>query len=241
MTLNEFIAKYTGKFVEAGGSTNAQNQCVDLANQYISEVLLLPKILWTNAQDFPSKAGNKYQYILSTPTNAPSPGDLVIWKSTDKVGHIAIFVSGDEYTFKSFDENWPTGSPCKIVSHNYTNVLGWLHPESSPMMQIEEAKFSELVTKATKYDEFNKAGYSSVEQVNVKIAELSSKIGDYDRNIILLKQQIEELSKPETPAPETEMGYVEAEQVLSKMLPNGGKKTVRDDGTQEIEISYKLA
>lgn len=237
MTLNEFITKYTGKFVEAGGSANALNQCVDLGNQYISEVLLLPKIFFTNAQDFPSKAGNKYQYILNTPTGVPKPGDLMIFKSADGVGHISIFVEGDANSFKSFDQNFPTGSPCKIVTHNYNNVLGWLHPESSPMMQIEEAKFTELVTKATKFDEFVKAGYSSIEQVNVKTAELSSQISNYESEITKLKS---DLLAAQTQSPETETSFVEAEQILREMQPNGGKKTYWDDGQQEIEISYKL-
>jgi hypothetical protein len=126
-TLQEFINKWNGKYCEIAGSPSAANQCVDLANQWIRDGLGLPIIEWTNAVDFPKKASNKdYQYILNTPTGVPVAGDLIIWGGN--VGHIAIFVEGDTNSFKSFDQNYPTGSVCKIVTHNYNNVIGWLHP-----------------------------------------------------------------------------------------------------------------
>jgi len=127
MTLEQFIEKYKGKKVEYHSySSNSLYQCADLANQYIVECLGLPAIIGTNAQDFPKKAGDKYDYILNTPDGIPKKGDIMIWKSADNIGHIAIFVLGDEFTFTSFDQNWPTGSSCSLVKHNYTNVLGWL-------------------------------------------------------------------------------------------------------------------
>lgn len=132
MTLNEFITKYNGKKVEYHSfSSGALYQCVDLANQYITEVLGLPAIIGTNAQDFPTKRGDNYDWILNSPTGVPSAGDLVIFKSPDGVGHISIFVEGDANSFKSFDQNYPTGSPSKIVTHNYKNVIGWLHPKGT--------------------------------------------------------------------------------------------------------------
>ena len=177
MTLNEFVQKYKGKFVEANGNIQGQgafNQCVDLANQYISEVISLPKILWTNAQDFPSKAGNNYDYILNTPTGVPIAGDIMIWKSADKVGHIAIFISGDEFTFTSFDQNWPTGSPCSLVKHSYTNVLGWLHPKVS----IIEDSMNDLQTVLDYYHVKTKD--ELIKMVDEQIAFLTSERKDND-------------------------------------------------------------
>jgi len=140
ITLDEFITKYTGKFVEYHSyGTGAVNQCVDLCNQYIVECLGLPAIIGTNAQDFPSKAGSNYDYILNTPTGIPSKGDLVIFKSADNVGHISIFIEGTATKFTSFDQNYPTGSPCKQVGHYYTNVLGWMKPKKANMTTELEA------------------------------------------------------------------------------------------------------
>lgn len=153
MTFTEFLSKYNGKYVEAGGSANALNQCVDLANQYIEEVLGLPKILWTNAIDFPKKAGSNYEWIPNTPTGVPHEGDLIIWGG-NQYGHIAIFIEGNVNSFKSFDENWPTGSPAHVQGHTYVNVLGWLRfkkPVVTPapvVTQAPQVDLSQYVSKA---------------------------------------------------------------------------------------------
>ena len=109
-------------------------QCTDLGNAYIRDVLGLRIIEWTNAVDFPSKAGDKYEYIKNTPTGVPQAGDLMIWGKSP--GHIAIFVSGDTNKFTSFDQNWPVKSPSHLQEHTYTNVLGWLHPKEVPMAEV---------------------------------------------------------------------------------------------------------
>lgn len=128
MTLQEFLKKYNGKYVEVAGNT-ALNQCVDLANAYLREVLNQPIVEWTNAVDFPSKLTEKFDYIPNTPTGVPQEGDLVIWQGAT-YGHIGIFLEGDVNHFHSFDQNWPTGSYCTPVEHNYNNVKGWLHFKS---------------------------------------------------------------------------------------------------------------
>lgn len=135
MTFQDFLTKWNGKYCEVAGSANAQNQCVDLANAYIRDVLGLPIIEWTNAIDFPSKAGSAYDYIKNTPSGVPKEGDLVIWGNSP--GHIAIFIEGNANTFTSFDQNYPVGSPCHIQGHTYANVLGWMHPKTLPSIDQE--------------------------------------------------------------------------------------------------------
>ena len=137
MTFSELMGILNGEYKETAG-TSARNQCVDLANAYIQFVLQLPIIEFANAKDFPAKAGDKYEYILNTPTGIPQEGDLVIWGGI--YGHIAIFIEGNANRFTSFDENYPTGSPCHVQEHDYKNVLGWLHPkitQSSNDLQTE--------------------------------------------------------------------------------------------------------
>lgn len=138
MTLTEFLIKWNGKFCEVAGSPGALNQCVDLANAYIREVLGLPIIEWTNAVDFPSKAGDKYDYILNTPTNIPKEGDIIVWKPSP--GHISIFLEGNVDTFKSFDQNFPTGSNCHVQNHTYQNVIGWLRAKNVPQSADDTQK-----------------------------------------------------------------------------------------------------
>lgn len=126
MTLSEFIAKYDGKHVEVGGSPGAVNQCVDLVNAYLEEVLGITKVLGTNARDFPSKLP-QLEWVVNTPTGVPSPGDIAIWQH-NQYGHIGVVTEANVNTFKSFDQNYPTNSPAHVQEHNYTNpkLAGWL-------------------------------------------------------------------------------------------------------------------
>ena len=140
MTLQEFITKWTGKFAEISGPT-AKNQCVDLVNQYIQDVLELSIIPWTNAVDFPSKAGDKYDYILNTPEGVPQAGDIVVWGPPP--GHIVVFIDGNTRGFNSFDQNYPIGSPCHIQNHpTYFNVKGWLRKKENQVIKPLEYKLN---------------------------------------------------------------------------------------------------
>lgn len=253
MTLDQFIEKYKGKKVEYHSySSNSLYQCADPANQYIVEVLGLPAIIGTNAQDFPKKCGDKYDYILNTPTGIPKKGDIMIWKSADNIGHIAIFVSGDEFTFTSFDQNWPTGSPCSLIKHNYTNVLGWLRAvqitqgnnmqnDLQSVLDYYNVKTKDelikMVDEQIKFlsDERNKN--AKLQDQNVKLV---AQLDDYAKQILHLKGEVKRLSEAQTPTVEIEDSYVEASEILKSMQPNGARKTTGSDGSQEIEISYKL-
>jgi hypothetical protein len=135
MNLDQFITKYSGKYVEFHSySNNSLWQCVDICNQWLVEGLKLSAIIGTNAMDFPKKASNELSYIKNTIEAFPEPGDLVIFSSSDGVGHISIFVKSiHQNLFTSFDQNYPTGSPCKLVNHSYKNVLGWLRPKGESM------------------------------------------------------------------------------------------------------------
>lgn len=174
MNLEEFIKKYIGKFVEYHSyGSGALNQCVDLANQYIVEVLGKQAIIGTNAVDFPARASkDDYDWIPDAPMTVPQKGDLVIWKTN----HIAICIYADVQLpwFTSFDQNWPTGSACIKVDHSYSNISGWLRPKGGSMNQIclDSSTFEKLVSKSSKYDEFKKGGFENIGEVNNLIENL---------------------------------------------------------------------
>ena len=130
MTLQELIAKYTGQPCEIAGSTSAKNQCVDLANAYIRDVLGLPIIEWTNAVNFPEQGGDKYEFIKNTPDGVPQIGDIIIFGKYSglygEAGHIGVVVYADLKTIKVFEQNFPTGSLCKVGDHNYLGCKGWM-------------------------------------------------------------------------------------------------------------------
>jgi hypothetical protein len=137
MTLDKFIESKNGRFVEYNNDAY-KFQCVDLARQYIQDVLgfkpytAMPGA--ANAREIFNKfQSNKYfEKIKNTPTGIPQKGDLIFWGYypfvTTWAGHVAIFTAGNVMRFVSFDQNYPTRQPCKFVNHSYKGVLGWLRP-----------------------------------------------------------------------------------------------------------------
>lgn len=145
MTLDELINEYEG-------------QRVFLTDpDYLGECTQICKI-WAkrNGWPIPNSGGtnkaldyknyrNGYEFIENTPDNVPTAGDIVVWgRQVGYYGHVAIFVSGNEMLFKSFDQNWPQGSSCHTQDHNYFGVIGWLHllpvkPLEAPVAAFEHA------------------------------------------------------------------------------------------------------
>ena len=141
MTNQDFVNKYNGKGINFDGYYG--NQCMDLWQQYNKEVVGAPaipaavaKLVWLN-NAYPL---GYYTKVANTPTNIPVAGDVVIWDGT--AGHIAVFQTGDVMKFTSFDQNYPSQGyydkygnfigtgVCHLQTHNYNNVLGWLHPHA---------------------------------------------------------------------------------------------------------------
>lgn len=191
MTLDEFIKKYDGKYVEAGGSENAKYQCVDLVNQYIEEVLKLPKILWTNACDFPKKADkNQWLWISNTPEGVPNKGDIVVWNKNagSGYGHVAIFLEGNVKSFRSFDQNWPVGTPAHIQGHYYTNVDGWLRPKGGVMTYYQGIDLTNIESVKVCVDTWKDV----VDGKYVKKEEYEKKVNELLETIKAKEKRVEE-------------------------------------------------
>lgn len=208
MTLNEFISTYTGKYVEVAGSANAKNQCVDLANAYIRDVLGLPIIEWTNAVDFPEKAGDKYDFFPNTPDGVPEIGDIVVFKKYGSLygdpGHIGVIVYADVKTMKVFEQNYPTGSVCKTGTHNYLGCKGWLRAKKVENTQtlIDQLR-AERDTNWNLYqkereakidledsiDEMNKQKDKLSKDLSQKTSELEVLMRDKE-NLVTLNQEL---------------------------------------------------
>jgi hypothetical protein len=131
MTLDQFVATHTGKYLDYDGHFGAQ--CVDLIDFYLVQVLGIP-IAWANAVDWYGKDAAFERWtrnIWGNPTSRPSRGSIVVWGANARAGtgiygHIAICTDpGNGLSFTSFDQNWPAGSPCHLVKHTYDGVIGW--------------------------------------------------------------------------------------------------------------------
>ena len=178
--LNDFVNKWNGEYCEVTGSANALYQCVDSVNAYIRDVLGFPIIEWTDAKDFPSKAGDLYDWIPNTLTAIPQEGDLIVWKTN----HIAICISATQTRFMSFDQNYPLGSPCHTQGHTYANVDGWLRKK---VINQDE----EMITDQTKIPQIiDKNGNPmEVQAIKSTIADLTRDIKQFKETIAKLEVQ----------------------------------------------------
>lgn len=130
--LQDFVSSRLGKCIDLDGFFGCQ--CVDLADDW-GNVLNHPLPRVNGAIDFASRSDIAgWTWVDNTPTNAPSPGCLIVWgKAVGPYGHIAICVSADVNGFTSLDQNWTNfnaqrGSPAATIAHTYNGVLGWLVP-----------------------------------------------------------------------------------------------------------------
>ncbi len=202
MTLQEFVDKYDGEFVEVAGSSNAKNQCVDLVNAYLRDVLDHPIVEHTNARDFPNRLKD-FEWIKNTPKGVPKPGDIMIWQH-NKYGHTSIFLDGDEDYFHSFDQNYPSKTPAHKVLHTYIKpkVAGWLRPkiQNTPITMPENTPLEACMSDREKFwkerDDERKENKKLSEQINDLLKEKATnkdpiKVAEYREEIKGLKREHE--------------------------------------------------
>ena len=153
ITIDQFITKWTGIGIDTDGAFGYQ--CMDLMHQYCVEVLGLSdlrilaqpnaKSVWTN---FSNVFGHElFDKIANTPMGVPLKGDIMLYDwGTD--GHVDVFVQGDVNSFRSFSQNFPTGSKSNVVNHpNYGGVYGWLRLKAVNPPINWELKYNEEVKK----------------------------------------------------------------------------------------------
>jgi len=199
MNLDDLIEQNDGEQVEVAGSANAKYQCVDLANLYIRDVLGLKIIEWTDAKDFPERAGDKYTFIKNTPEAIIKRGDIPVWSGSVGYGHghIAICIQdGDLNSFVSLDQNWSTPLRCKIEAHTYLYIRGWLRPKGGIMSDdIEklQKEYDDCRVNRDRHWNDLKALQKEFEFANKKINKLIEGLGiaENKREIDLAKARLD--------------------------------------------------
>lgn len=135
ISLDQFIAKYSGQSVLYDKLEADRGQCVQLVCFYVQEVAGKP-VIWANAAEwwYSNQYQDQYQRIANTASAVPQPGDIIVWDrnlpNSGGAGHIAVCVTPrpGTGTFISFDSNWG-GKTAHLVTHNYNYVIGWLRPK----------------------------------------------------------------------------------------------------------------
>jgi hypothetical protein len=107
---------------------------------YVQDVWGKP-VIWRDAANWYSnnvypEHFDRVANNLNDPNQIPPRGAVIVWGANTPgsggYGHIGIFWSnGPGTNFVSFDSNWG-GAYAHLVTHNWSNVVGWLVPKGSP-------------------------------------------------------------------------------------------------------------
>jgi hypothetical protein len=191
MTLQEFIAKYTGKGIDFDGHYGFQ--CVDLYRQYVQDVVQCPQSPGvTGAKDiWTTYLPEYFERITNTPEGIPLEGDIMIWGDAyGQYGHVAVVLSGNLTTFTCFSQNDPAGvlSGTKKYS-SYKPTLGWLHPKKGVNNeQILKDKISALETQMATLNE-------AVASKSLEVNHLRTELETQERDNLDLSAQLNEARK----------------------------------------------
>ncbi len=137
MTLQTFFTTWNGKYNNFDGKFGTQ--CTDLMRQYVQDVcgfkpyIAIPQTGWAKNIFTNFKNNTYFTKILNTPTGIPKQGDILFFKTSltypwiyGWAGHVGIVHSASLMSIVLFEQNWPTGSACKLHTHTYKDCLGWL-------------------------------------------------------------------------------------------------------------------
>jgi hypothetical protein len=134
--LNAFIAQYNGQ-TNVGDTDANRGQCVGLIEVW-TDALGEPHT-WGNADQLLADADQSaFDVIFNTPSNFPSPGDIVVWGAGwegSRVGHCAIATDANAGALTVFEQNDRLDGgdgACRVFTlpTQYSGVLGWLHPHA---------------------------------------------------------------------------------------------------------------
>src|SRR6187549_561590 len=163
----QFVNDYNGRQgVSFDGVPANAGQCVQPVGFYVRDYLHLPvyyadAVYWyTNFQNSPLK--NNFTRVANDPNQLPQPGDIIIWNgnlpNSGGAGHIAVYLSAFAGGFVSFDSNWG-GKYCHQVSHNWSYVLGWLHPNNQSTNNTSAGDEPMISDADNEYGRWNKLFY----------------------------------------------------------------------------------
>lgn len=168
ISLDQFYNNHVGRGMDYDGApSNDPVQCVDLAKFWLHEGFGVNPGAWGDAYAYFDGAGANALRALgwqvipndhNNPNQVPPRGAVIVWARTlpgsGDGGHIAVCWSAapGAATFISFDQNWG-GKAAKLVTHNWSYVLGWLVPPSAPAAAPAPAPAAAVSTPQPQGDE----------------------------------------------------------------------------------------
>lgn len=243
MTLDNFVEKYKGKFVDFDGAYGAQ--CTDLYRQYVKEVLGFPQSpgvvgaadIWT------SYLPDYFDKVPNTPEGIPQSGDIVIWnRRYGAYGHVAIVIKADINTMTCFSQNDPIGQPCIIKQYSYKNIYGWLHPKVSNMAD-DKALEACMKDRQQFWDqrdslirelqaESTEGAIAAIRGLRSRITDLGNQVGSLQAEV---KNREEQVGRLKNRVIENDM-EIEALRINLKEAQNSTDRMAQDKGALQIEV-----
>jgi len=184
-TFDQFVKDNTNVGIDTDGAYG--NQCMDLMHAYCRDVLGLSdlsilaqpnaKSVWTNFANV--KGHELFDKIPNTPTGVPLKGDIMLYDWSPD-GHVDIFIQGDVNSFRSFSQNFPTGSKSNVVNHpTYNGVYGWLRLKAvttEPMATITQKELDAIIkARNDNWDQYQAEIAKSLTLTN-QVTELQARI-----------------------------------------------------------------
>lgn len=132
--LHSFVHYHNRRFLLLNGEFGLNGsgaQCVNVSNEWAHKLHLGG--FEGDAADFPADSPAGWRWVRNEPSNVPARGSVMVFDGleTGGAGHTSVFLWGNAGSFTSFDQNWPEGSPCHRVDHDYNSVVGWFEPDAS--------------------------------------------------------------------------------------------------------------
>lgn len=225
-TFDRLVSDWNGKALLVLPSTIADNtnvpenqkrgQCFDVSAKF-TDMLGIPHypgnptpFPYQNASEIytrPNSVSSQYfNFIPNTPEFVPQKGDICVFSGIP--GHVSVATGkGDLNTFESFDQNFPTGSVCKLVTHNYNNLLGVLRLKVTQNTMDRRPYWFDLINKVvwnkpheqikdSEVELFTKE-YPNQKTGNGKWSQLCNLVyqGNVDSNKITVEQLWSEIHK----------------------------------------------
>lgn len=249
MTLNEFIQKWNGKKNDYDGAY--ENQCTDICKQWLSDLGYTVTGAWGNGKDW-DKNGSRpdLQWIANTPTGVPKEGDIMVFGG-GSYGHVSIFIDGNTSSFRSFDQNWPSGKlePCGIFTHKYTGTIyvkGWLRPlkyNPTPQVDPKDARIAELtgqindlVSQRENWNRERDALSDRIRNIEAQIGVLTEHLKDSQEANDGLKTRIKDLETELAKKPKQVIEYVNQYIEVPKEVEKEVIKKLSDKDKEEIAV-----
>ena len=213
MTFDAFVEKYEGKTWGYPNDSDYRGECLSLSKHHIKEVYgINPPASGCNGARcywsiFPNPLGTVLKKIPNTPDLIPERGWIVVWNGNTGggYGHIASILSATKDSFVSLDQNYG-GKEAHRVTHNYSNVYGFLAPlnssEGDNMSDLQACLDShaklmkEIETKDKIISELtaDKERYKAErDQARTERDNYAKKIEDQDKTIFSQKEDIKTL------------------------------------------------